>query len=64
MMYERLLKLATDTQAMADEVRGLIADCHDYEILRLLKKLDAEMMDMRHNLQLALQLERRDELNV
>jgi len=63
-MYEKLLKLAGDAQTVADEIRGMIAGCRDYEMLRLLKKIDAEMMDVRHNLRLVLQLYRQDEHTV
>ena len=63
-MYVKLLKLAGDAQTVADEIRGMIAGCRDYEMLRLLKKIDAEMMDVRHNLRLVLQLHRKDEYPV
>jgi hypothetical protein len=55
-MYQKLYQLAGDAQAMADQIRALIPGCSDYDLARLLKKLDAEMMDTLHNIQLALRL--------
>jgi len=53
-MNDSLKKIAGDAEGLADEVRQLIGTCRDYDLLRLLKKLDAEIMDMRHNIQLAI----------
>ena len=53
-MYERLSKMASDTQSMADQVSQLIADSENYDLLRLLKKVDAELMDLRHSIDVAL----------
>lgn len=55
-MQQVLEKISQDAESMADRIRGLIPHCNDYDLMRLLKKLDAEIMDMLHNIQLARRL--------
>lgn len=59
-MQQELEKIAQDAEAVAEQIRGLMPRCNDYDLLRLLKKLDAEMMDMLHNIQLARRLVEND----
>jgi predicted CopG family antitoxin len=59
-MYEKLSKMASDMQSMSDHVSQLIADAEDYDLLRLLKKVDAELMDLRHSIDVALRFCRKD----
>jgi hypothetical protein len=60
-MYRKLYELVGDAQAMTDQIRRLIEEANDYELLRVFKKLDAELMDFRHNLEVALRLCRKDD---
>ena len=55
-MREVLKKMSQDAEAMGEQIRELIPQCNDYDLLRLLKKLDAEVMDVLHNIQLARRL--------
>jgi hypothetical protein len=55
-MQQALEKIAQDAEAVAEQIRVLIPQCNDYDLLRLLKKLDAELMDVLHNIQLARRL--------
>ena len=55
-MRQKISQLAEDARSMTDQVREIIPECSDYDLQRLLKRLDAELMDVRHNLQLALRL--------
>jgi len=60
-MYRKLYELVGNAQMMTDQIRHLIEEADDYELLRVFKKLDAELMDFRHNLEVALRLCRKDE---
>jgi len=55
-MREVLEKMSQEAEAMAEQIRGLIPQSNDYDLQRLLKKLDAEVMDVLHNIQLARRL--------
>ena len=55
-MRQKISQLADDARSMTDQIRQIIPECSDYDLQRLFKKLDAELMDVRHNLQLALRL--------
>ena len=54
-MYEKISQLASDAQSMAKRINQMIDDAKDYDLLRLMKKVDAEMMDLRHSIELARQ---------
>lgn len=57
MSHEKKLKeIIAETERVAREVRGLIPQTHDYDLERLLKKVDAELADCLHDLALALRL--------
>jgi len=60
-MYRKLYELVGNAQTMTDQIRSLIEREDDYELLRVFKKLDAELMDFRHNLEVALRMCRKDE---
>ena len=55
-MYRELYELVGNAQTMTDRIRNLIENEDDYELLRVFKKLDAELMDFRHNLEVALRI--------
>ena len=42
--------------ALARDLTGLIKSVSDYDLERLLKKIDADLIDVRHNLSLATRL--------
>ena len=42
--------------ALARDLAGLIKSVSDYDLERLLKKIDADLIDVRHNLSLATRL--------
>jgi hypothetical protein len=50
---EKLDKLLEDTEECARLLNELIQGAEDYDLERLLKKVDAELIDARHNLVLA-----------
>lgn len=50
---EKLDKLLKDTEECARLLNELIQGAEDYDLERLLKKVDAELIDARHNLVLA-----------
>lgn len=51
-----LLGLHESAAQMSRDITELIKTVHDYDLERLLKKVDAELMDIRHNLNLAVRL--------
>lgn len=50
---EKLDKLLIDTKKNAKFLENLISDTKDYDLQRILKKIDAQLMDAQHNLVLA-----------
>ncbi|MGB2697566.1 MAG: hypothetical protein WBD28_06875 [Candidatus Zixiibacteriota bacterium] len=50
---EKLDKLLEDTEECARLLNELIQGAKDYDLERLLKKVDAQLIDARHNLVLA-----------
>ena len=50
---EKLDKILENTKASAELLGELIQEAKDYDLERLLKKVDAELIDARHNLVLA-----------
>lgn len=53
---EKLEKLLTDTKKCAKTLEDLISDTQDIDLQRILKKIDAQLMDAQHNLVLAKKL--------
>ena len=50
---EKLDKILEDNEECAKLLGELIQEAKDYDLERLLKKVDAELIDARHNLVLA-----------
>ncbi|MBU1320356.1 MAG: hypothetical protein KKG33_13445 [candidate division Zixibacteria bacterium] len=53
---KRLIKAKALSKELADEVNHLVSSSSDYDLERLLKKIEAEIMDVQHNLKLALRI--------
>jgi hypothetical protein len=53
---DKIEELRRRAEAMSTEIASLVADSPDYDLQRLLKKIDADLMDVRHNLNLAKRL--------
>jgi len=53
---DKIEELLRRAEAMSTEVASLVASSPDYDLQRLLKKIDADLMDVRHNLNLAKRL--------
>jgi hypothetical protein len=50
---DRLEKAAQLSRELAREVKALVDTVEDYDLGRLLRKIEAEVMDIQHNLKLA-----------
>ncbi len=53
---KKLKEIIAATEKAAREVRELIAQTSDYDLQRLLKKVDAELSDTLHDLAIAVRL--------
>ncbi|MEW5875801.1 MAG: hypothetical protein AB1752_11560 [Candidatus Zixiibacteriota bacterium] len=53
---DKIEELLRRAEGMSAEVASLVASSPDYDLQRLLKKIDADLMDVRHNLNLARRL--------
>lgn len=51
-----ILGLHESAAQMSQQITELIQIARDYDLERLLKKIDAELMDIRHNLNQAVRL--------
>lgn len=51
---EKIEELIQDAAKLERKIKRLVSDSKDYDLSRLLKKIDAEMMDLQHNLDIAL----------
>jgi hypothetical protein len=51
--YERIERAAQLSRELAREIKALVDATEDYDLGRLLKKIEAEVMDIQHNLKLA-----------
>lgn len=47
---EKMEELIQDAAKLEKKVKKLISESKDYDLSRLLKKVDAEMMDFQHSL--------------
>lgn len=47
---EKIEELIQDAAKLERKVKKLISESKDYDLARLLKKVDAEMMDFQHSL--------------
>jgi hypothetical protein len=53
---EKIKNLLKDAAKLDKGIKKVISETNDYDLSRLLKKVDAELMDLQHNLDLACQL--------
>jgi single-stranded DNA-specific DHH superfamily exonuclease len=53
---EKLDLVLEEARKLEKSVKELIREIEDYDLERLLKKIDAELMDVQHNLVLAKRL--------
>jgi hypothetical protein len=53
---DKIEKLLADTKKCAKTLGDLISDTEDIDLQRILKKIDAHLMDAQHNLVLAKKL--------
>jgi hypothetical protein len=53
---EKLNLVLEEAGKLQKSIKGLILEIDDYDLKRLLKKIDAELMDVQHNLVLATRL--------
>jgi hypothetical protein len=56
MAYEKLKEIVFTTERVSREIRELIPHIQDYDLQRLLKKVDADLSDALHDLALAVRL--------
>jgi hypothetical protein len=47
-------------QAMAEKIQIIQKDIDDYDLSRMLKKVEAEILDLQHNLSIAMRLLEKD----
>lgn len=52
-MTKKLESLLIEAAKLDKSIKKMIAESKDYDLSRLLKKVDAELMDLQHNLNLA-----------
>jgi len=50
---ERLSQILEEAEKLQKSIKDIIREIEDYDLERLLKKIDAELMDVQHNLVLA-----------
>ena len=55
-LAEKLNLVLEDAAKLEKSIQELVRDIEDYDLERLLKKVDAELMDVQHNLILAKRL--------
>ncbi len=53
---EKINRILEEANKLEKSMKGLIREIEDYDLKRLLKKIDAELMDVQHNLVLATKL--------
>ena len=53
---EKINQVLEETNKLEKSIKGFIREIEDYDLQRLLKKIDAELMDVQHNLVLAKRL--------
>jgi len=53
---EKLNQVTEEANKLEKSIKGLIREIDDYDLKRLLKKIDADLMDAQHNLVLAKRL--------
>jgi len=50
---ERIEELIEEAARLEKKIKKLVSESKDYDLSRLLKKVDAEMMDLQHSLDVA-----------
>lgn len=50
---ERIKELIEEAAKLEKKIKKLVSESKDYDLSRLLKKVDAEMMDLQHSLDVA-----------
>jgi len=50
---ERIEELIEEAAKLEKKIKKLVSESKDYDLARLLKKVDAEMMDLQHSLDIA-----------
>jgi len=50
---ERIEELIEEAAKLEKKIKKLVSESKDYDLSRLLKKVDAEMMDLQHSLDVA-----------
>lgn len=53
---EKLNQVTEEANKLEKSIKGLIREIDDYDLKRLLKKIDADLMDAQHSLVLAKRL--------
>jgi hypothetical protein len=53
---KKISQLLKDANKLEKSIKELLREIEDYDLERLLKKIDAELMDVQHNLALAKRL--------
>ncbi|MCK4386178.1 MAG: hypothetical protein KAW52_07940 [candidate division Zixibacteria bacterium] len=53
---EKLKQVTEEANKLEKSIKGLIREIEDYDLKRLLKKIDADLMDAQHSLVLAKRL--------
>ena len=54
--YEKMKETAELAQQIAVNVQEIQKDINDYDLSRMLKKVEAEIIDLQHNLSIAVRL--------
>ncbi|MBD3219538.1 MAG: hypothetical protein GF310_14810 [candidate division Zixibacteria bacterium] len=54
--YEKLTEAAELAQKIGDYMKEIQQDISDYDLSRMLKKVEAEVIDLQHNLSIAVRL--------
>lgn len=54
--HEKLKEAAELAQRIADSIKEIQHDINDYDLSRMLKKVEAEVIDLQHNLSIAVRL--------
>jgi len=53
---DRLLKIHDSSRDLGRAINELVTSSQDYDLVRLLKKIEAEIMDVQHNIKLAIRI--------
>lgn len=56
-MKEDLQEVLRSARQLSEEIARLLGNTSNYDLMRQLKKVDAEMLDVQHNLMLAIEMQ-------